>query len=114
MLYRLEAAVAEGGRQSKGCYHQFLGVLNGAYSGPSNPAGRHSLLTCKVLLTPYFPVYRGHAAPKQMHRTHMELLIIDLNIELHVLILGGHIHTTINFESVNIYLWKPLVQTEVN
>lgn len=114
MLYRLEAAVAEGGRQSKGCYHRFLGVLNGVYSRPSNPAGRHALLTCKVLLTPYFPVNRGRGGPKQMQRTHMELLITDLKIALHALILSGHIRTTILFESVNIYLWKPLVQTEVN
>ncbi len=65
MSYRLEAAVAEGGRQSKGCYRRFLGLLNRVYSGGSDPAGRCALSTYSVLLTPYFPVYREswHTVP---------------------------------------------------
>lgn len=65
MSYRLEAAVAEGGRQSKGCYRRFLGLLNRVYLGGSDPAGRRALSTCSVLLTPYFPVYREswHTVP---------------------------------------------------
>lgn len=73
MSYRLEAAVAEGGRQSKGCYRRFLGVLNRVYTGGSNPAGRHAPSICKVLLTPYFPVYRGsqHTVPLIKYRGHI-------------------------------------------
>lgn len=59
MSYRLKAAVAEGGRQSKGSYRRFLDVLNRVYSGGSNAAARHALSTCKELLPPYFPVYGG-------------------------------------------------------
>ncbi len=74
MSYRLEAAVAEGGRQSKGCYHRFLGLLNRVCSAGSNPAGRSALSTCSSAVDTLFPCVQGimaHGNPNQIHGTQM-------------------------------------------
>lgn len=87
-VYRMKAAVREGGHQSKGCCCLFLGVLNRLHSEGSNPVGMHILSTSDVDI--FFSCQEGsyRAAVNRSHERKVELSILN-PVDIHVSVLNN-------------------------
>lgn len=70
MSHGVEAAAADGGRQSNDCFRPSLGLFNRVDAFRSKAAVRHALSTCKVQLTSYFPVGGTREKLPPIHVTH--------------------------------------------